>query len=168
MSEPTEQPAEQPSEQPADADPRAWEEACAEDLAAERARFRERTRQQPPPRDAAEELRKLMTAITEEAGRLGARFGADAALLAARARSTVNAEVLEHLSNAGAELVAAYRAAVVGYQRQAGQDRPAGREDGSGEGTGDGSGGYREGRERTGKDGDGEEPSGPAQRIDLD
>lgn len=143
----------EPTEQPSDADPHAWEQACAEDLAAERARFRERTGQSSQG-DAAEELRKLMTAITEEAGRIGARFGADATLLAARARSAVNPDVLQHLSNAGAELVAAYRAAVIGYQRQSAEDRPGGEERGD----------ARDGRD----DRDGEEPSGPAQRIDLD
>lgn len=112
MSEGTERPQ-------TDAD--AWAEACAEDLAAERARRRQA--RGATPGSAAEELRKLADAVADKV----AELGSPAASMAAKAmfsqvRAAVvplrdrNPDVFEHLTAAGAELLAAYRAAVAGAE----------------------------------------------------
>ncbi|MDT0323517.1 DUF5304 family protein [Streptomyces millisiae] len=111
------------------ADEDAWAEACAEDLAAERER-RRREHGEPPPAtgDAVEELRRLAEAITGQLGRLGGSLGGLGGLagagLAAQARAAVepvlerNAEAIQHLANAGQELLAAYRAAVLSHEQR--------------------------------------------------
>ncbi|WP_326599461.1 DUF5304 domain-containing protein [Streptomyces sp. NBC_01803] len=112
-------------------DPDAWSTACEEDLTAERARRSERYG--APPGDAAAELRALADAVTEKIGRLGAALGPGIGMaagpLAAQARSALdpvierNADTFQHLANAGQELLAAYRAAVLGHERR--WSRPA-------------------------------------------
>ncbi|MFI6872254.1 DUF5304 domain-containing protein [Streptomyces sp. NPDC050400] len=124
MSDATEQPAPQ-----VDAD--AWEKACAEDLAAEQAR--RRAEHGAPPGSAAEELRRLVDAVTEKLSSVQAPFlGAVAQGTAEQvakqvvrqARSVVepvierNSDVLDHLAAAGSELLAAYRSAVEGQERR--------------------------------------------------
>jgi hypothetical protein len=102
----------------------AWSMACAEDLAAERARRRGAA---APSVDAAEELRRLFGALTEQAGRLGTLAGGAAAglvaeTLAARARAAVepvldrHSDVLDHLVRAGDELAAAARSVLTPQQ----------------------------------------------------
>ncbi|MDK1475551.1 DUF5304 domain-containing protein [Streptomyces sp. 549] len=124
----------------------AWADACAEDLAAEQARRRERYG--TPPGSAAEELRKLADTVAQRiadlagpltgsaAGSVAAQSAAQSAERAARqfaegARAVVepvverNPQVFQHLSAAGSELLAAYRAAVSGHeQRWTRGDRP--------------------------------------------
>jgi hypothetical protein len=102
-------------------DPDAWATACEEDLAAEQARRKERYG--APPLDAAQELRRLADAVTEQLGRFGAGLGLGTAPLAAQARSALepvierNADVFQHLAAAGQELLAAYRSAVEDHER---------------------------------------------------
>ncbi|MFH8292036.1 DUF5304 domain-containing protein [Streptomyces sp. NPDC018059] len=112
-----------PEASEADAD--AWEQACAEDLAAEQAR--RRAQYGPPPGSAAEELRKLVDAVSDKLS------GLQAPLLGAAAQGAVeqtvkqvvqqakavvepvierNPDVFDHLAAAGSELLAAYRSAV--------------------------------------------------------
>lgn len=107
----------------------AWAKACAEDLAAEKARRRERYGQ--PPGSAAEELRKLVDAVSEKLS------GLQAPLLGAVAQGAVeqtlkqvvreakavvepvierNPDVFDHLAAAGSELLAAYRSAAGGQE----------------------------------------------------
>ncbi|MFD7016502.1 DUF5304 domain-containing protein [Streptomyces sp. NPDC059161] len=119
MSEATEHP---------DAD--AWADACAEDLAAEKAR--RRAEYGTPPGSAAEELRKLLDAVSDKvAGVLGVQpslpgMAASSAVqqLISQAKSAVepvierNPEVFDHLAAAGNELLAAYRSAVEGHERR--------------------------------------------------
>ncbi|MGP4113087.1 DUF5304 family protein [Streptomyces sp. 4N509B] len=106
---------------PSPADPDAWATACGEDLAAEEARRRERYG--PEPLDPARELRRLADTVTEHLGRLGGGLGLGAAPLAHQARAALepvierNADVLNHLARAGQELLAAYRSAVEGHER---------------------------------------------------
>lgn len=118
MSEATDRPESGP-----DAD--AWERACAEDLAAERAR--RRGQDAPPPGSAAEELRKLVDAVTDKVAALGTPLigkGAQDTVrqLVDQARSAIepvierNPQVLDHLAAAGSELLAAYRSAVQGHE----------------------------------------------------
>ncbi|MCX3062372.1 DUF5304 domain-containing protein [Streptomyces beihaiensis] len=124
MSDATEQPAPQ-----ADAD--AWEKACAEDLAAEKAR--RRAAYGPEAGSAAEELRKLVDAVTDKLSSVQAPFlGAVAQgtveqvakQVVRQAKSVVepvierNPDVLDHLAAAGSELLAAYRSAVEGQERR--------------------------------------------------
>ncbi|WP_372348744.1 DUF5304 domain-containing protein [Streptomyces sp. KL116D] len=124
MSDATEQPAPH-----VDAD--AWEKACAEDLAAEQAR--RRAEHGAPPGSAAEELRRLVDAVTEKLSSVQAPFlGAVAQGTAEQvakqvvrqARSVVepvierNSDVFDHLAAAGSELLAAYRSAVEGQERR--------------------------------------------------
>lgn len=124
MSDATEHPAQQ-----VDAD--AWEKACAEDLEEERAR--RRAEYGPPPGSAAEELKKLVDAVTDKLSSVQAPFlGAVAqgtaeqvAKQAVRqARSVIepvidrNSDVFDHLAAAGNELLAAYRSAVEGQERR--------------------------------------------------
>jgi len=111
----------------------AWAKASAEDIAAERARRREETGQGAG--SAAEELRRLAEAVGEVVSeRLGTlrnpavQFAAQGVI--AQVRSVVepikerNPDVFEHLSAAGAELLAAYRSAVARAEARwtAGQD----------------------------------------------
>ncbi|WP_425834819.1 DUF5304 domain-containing protein [Streptomyces fractus] len=124
MSDATEQPAHQ-------VDDDAWEKACAEDLEEERAR--RRAEYGPPPGSAAEELKRLVDAVTDKLSSVQAPFlGAVAqgtaeqvAKQAVRqARSVIepvidrNADVFDHLAAAGGELLAAYRSAVEGQERR--------------------------------------------------
>ncbi|MEU5419132.1 DUF5304 domain-containing protein [Streptomyces sp. NPDC001407] len=117
MSDATERPAPD-----AAADPDAWEQACAEDLAAERAR-----RRHEQPGTAAEELRKLVDAVTEKVSALQLPLAGLAAQevvqqVIAQAKAAVepvierNPDVFDHLASAGSELLAAYRAAVQGQE----------------------------------------------------
>jgi uncharacterized protein DUF5304 len=107
-----------------DADPDAWADACAEDLAAERRRHE--SRYGAPPLDAGAELRRLADAVVRTAGALGRPLAGPAGeaaargaaeQLTARARAVVqpalerHPDVLEHLSAAGGELLAAFRSA---------------------------------------------------------
>ncbi|MCH0541665.1 DUF5304 domain-containing protein [Streptomyces sp. MUM 203J] len=143
MSDATDRPESGP-----DAD--AWARACAEDLAAERAR--RRGQEEPPPGSAAEELRKLVDAVTDKVAALGMPLiGKDAQdtvrQFVDQARSAMepvierNPQVFDHLAAAGGELLAAYRSAVRGHEtRWTRGDTPAdgpsprtdGREDGGG------------------------------------
>ncbi|MFI9765621.1 DUF5304 domain-containing protein [Streptomyces sp. NPDC052415] len=137
----------------------AWATACAEDLAAEQAR--RRTQYGPPPGSAAEELRKLVDAVSDKLTSLQSPlFGAVAGPAAQQvvkqvveqAKAAVepvierNPDVFDHLAAAGNELLAAYRSAVQAQERRwtADDDR-----------------GPDERRDR------GDE-SGPGERIDLD
>ena len=120
------------TEKPVDAD--AWETACAEDLAAEKER--RRARYGPPPGSAAEELKKLVDAVTDK---LSGLSGVQAPFLGAVAQGTAeqaakqvvrqvrnvvepvierNADVFDHLAAAGSELLAAYRSAVENQERR--------------------------------------------------
>ncbi|MEV6027130.1 DUF5304 domain-containing protein [Streptomyces sp. NPDC052036] len=118
-----------PSSGEADAD--AWAKACAEDLAAERSRRRDRYG--PPPGSAAEELRRLVDAVTDKLSELPTPlFGAAASGAAQQmiqqvvqqAKTAVepvierNPDVFDHLAAAGSELLAAYRSAVEGQERR--------------------------------------------------
>ncbi|GAA2424825.1 DUF5304 domain-containing protein [Streptomyces mauvecolor] len=121
MSEATERPA-------PDAD--AWAEACAEDLAAEKAR--RRAQYGSPPGSAAEELRKLLDAVTDKVAGIfdgpsslsGLATQGAVQQLISQAKSAVepvierNPEVFDHLAAAGNELLAAYRSAVEGHERR--------------------------------------------------
>lgn len=144
-----------PYETPAtDAD--AWAKACAEDLEAEKAR--RRARHGPPPGSAAEELRKLVDAVSDKLSSL------QSPLLGAVAQGTAqqvvqqvvqqakavvepvierNPDVFDHLAAAGNELLAAYRSAVETQERRwttREADRGKTRGEDRGEGTGSGSG----------------------------
>ncbi|MFF4955704.1 DUF5304 family protein [Streptomyces sp. NPDC001222] len=140
----------------ADAD--AWAKACAEDLAAERSR--RRARYGPPPGSAAEELRRLVDAVTDKLSELPTPlFGAAASGAAQQmvqqvvqqAKAAVepvierNPDVFDHLAAAGSELLAAYRSAVEAQERRW-TTRPSDDEDA---------------RRRGGE-------QGPGERIDLD
>ncbi|NNN31602.1 DUF5304 domain-containing protein [Streptomyces sp. S3(2020)] len=136
----------------------AWATACAEDLAAEKSR--RRAEYGPPPGSAAEELRKLVDAVTDKLSSiqsplLGAVAGPAAQQVVhqvvQQAKAAVepvierNPDVFDHLAAAGSELLAAYRSAV-----QAQEQRWTARDDAS-----------RDLKDR------GEDP-GPGERIDLD
>ncbi|WP_175412337.1 DUF5304 domain-containing protein [Streptomyces sp. TRM64462] len=122
------------TERPGRPEDDAWAQACAEDLAAERAR--RRGSYAPPPGSAAEELRKLVDAVTEKVSTLGGPLlgkGAQGAVrnLVDQARSAIepvverNPQVFDHLAAAGSELLAAYRSAVQGHEQR--WTRPDGR-----------------------------------------
>lgn len=143
MSEATEPPA---------TDPDAWAKACAEDLAAEKARLR--AERGTPPGSAADELRKLVDAVSGKVADFQSSLPGMAAQGAvqqflSQARAAVepvidrNPDVFDHLAAAGGELLAAYRSAVE-KQEQRWTAGP--------------------GAEK----GDGGEGAGPAERIDLD
>ncbi|MDT0346562.1 DUF5304 domain-containing protein [Streptomyces litchfieldiae] len=167
MSDVSENPAEEPAGPAPEADSDAWATACGEDLDEERAR--RRAKYHAPTGDAAEELRKLADALTDQLGRLGASLGPGVGLaagpLAAQARAALepvierNAEVFQHLAGAGQELLAAYRAAVLGQEgrwTRGAAPRPE-----------------RDTAARRDGDGDPEEPDDPdtapgSERIDLD
>ncbi|MEU7644059.1 DUF5304 domain-containing protein [Streptomyces huasconensis] len=123
MSDATGREGPEASEAHVDAD--AWEQACAEDLAAEQAR--RRAQYGPQPGSAAEELRKLVDAVSDKLS------GLQAPLLGALGQGAVeqtvkqvvqqakavvepvierNPDVFDHLAAAGSELLAAYRSAV--------------------------------------------------------
>lgn len=102
-------------------DPDAWAKASAEDIAAERAR--RRAEAASGPGGAAEELRRLAEAVGGAVGDRLAALNNPALQMAAQSvvsqvRSVVepivdrNPDVFDHLANAGAELLAAYRSAV--------------------------------------------------------
>jgi hypothetical protein len=110
MSEATDRP---------DAD--AWAKASAEDIAAEHARRRAQGGQGPG--SAGDELRRLAEAVSEAVTDKLSALGNPAVQFAAQGvisqvRSVVepiverNPDVFDHLSAAGAELLAAYRSAV--------------------------------------------------------
>ena len=170
----------------------AWADACAEDLAAERAR--RRRQYGPPPGSAAEELRRLLDAVTERISGLseGAAplFGAAAQGAAQhlvqqvvrQARAVVepvverNPEVFDHLAAAGGELLAAYRSAVLAQERRwTGGEPAAPTEDRSETAQDRPASGATEPRadqpdRRDGDTGDGRPGEGPAsgEHIDLD
>lgn len=154
MSDATEH--EVPEPEAADAD--AWAKACAEDLAAEKAR--RRAQYGTPPGSAAEELRKLVDAVSEKLS------GLQTPLLGAVAQGAVeqtvrqvvqqakaavepvierNPDVFDHLATAGSELLAAYRSAVEGQE-----------------------GRWTRGNDAAKGPGPRDEGPGPAEHIDLD
>ncbi|WP_164551716.1 DUF5304 domain-containing protein [Streptomyces sp. WAC 01529] len=109
----------------AEADADAWEKACAEDLAAEQAR--RRAEYGPQPGSAAEELRKLVDAVSDKlSGLQSPLLGAvgqgvveqTVKQVVQQAKAVVepvierNPDVFDHLAAAGSELLAAYRSAV--------------------------------------------------------
>ncbi len=109
----------------------AWATACAEDLAAEKARRRAEFGQ--PPGSAAEELRKLVDAVTDKLSSIQSPlFGAVAGPAAQQvvhqvvqqAKAAVepvierNPDVFDHLAAAGTELLAAYRSAVQAQEQR--------------------------------------------------
>jgi len=149
-------------ERATDAD--AWATAAAEDLAAEKAR--RRTQYGPPQSSAAEELRKLVDAVSEKLSTiqsplLGAVAGPAAQQVVKQvvqqAKAAVepvierNPDVFDHLAAAGNELLAAYRSAVQAQERRW-TSRPT-----------DLHKDLDESRDR-----DRGEGTGPGQRIDLD
>jgi predicted NBD/HSP70 family sugar kinase len=101
----------------------AWAKASAEDIAGEHARRREQAGQG----SAAEELRRFAEAVGDAVGERLAALRNPAVQVAAQGmlaqvRSVVepikerNPEVFDHLTAAGAELLAAYRSAVAGAE----------------------------------------------------
>lgn len=145
----------------------AWATAAAEDLEAEKAR--RRAQYGPPPGSAAEELRKLVDAVTDKLSGLrspllGAVAGPAAQQVVRQvvqqAKAAVepvierNPDVFDHLAAAGNELLAAYRSAVQDQERRwTARDTPA--HDVS-----------RDADERRDR---GDEPgTGPGEHIDLD
>ncbi|MFF3941163.1 DUF5304 domain-containing protein [Streptomyces phaeofaciens] len=147
----------------------AWATACAEDL--EREKARRRSEEGRPAGSAAEELRKLVDAVTDklsglQSPLLGAVAGPAAQQVVRQvvqqARAAVepvierNPDVFDHLAAAGGELLAAYRSAVQQQEQRwtgGGEQRPRDTRDLDDRG---------EGRDDRGED------SGPGQRIDLD
>ncbi|MFJ9538112.1 DUF5304 domain-containing protein [Streptomyces sp. NPDC101225] len=140
----------------------AWSTACAEDLAAEKAR--RRVEYGPPPGSAAEELRKLVDAVSDKLSSIQSPLLGSVAGPAAQqvvrqvveqAKAAVepvierNPDVFDHLAAAGNELLAAYRSAVQA-QEQRWTTRAADL--------------HKDLDERR----DGGEGTGPGQRIDLD
>lgn len=119
MSEATDRP---------DAD--AWAKASAEDIAAEHARRREQAGEGVG--SAGEELRRLAEAVADRLSALNSPAVQIAAQsVISQVRSVVepikdrNPEVFDHLTSAGAELLAAYRSAVAGHEsRWTGEERP--------------------------------------------
>jgi hypothetical protein len=112
MSESTERP---------DAD--AWAKASAEDIAAEHARRREQAGQGVG--SAAEELRRLAEAVGDRlAGLRNPAVQMAAQGVISQVRSVVepikdrNPDVFDHLTAAGAELLAAYRSAVAQHENR--------------------------------------------------
>ena len=111
------------TDRPVDDD--AWAKACAEDLEAEKARRRARYGQQPG--SAAEELRKLIDAVSDKVSSLQSPLLGMAAQgtvqqVIRQAKSAVepvierNPDLFDHLAAAGNELLAAYRSAVEGQE----------------------------------------------------
>ncbi|MEU3099407.1 DUF5304 domain-containing protein [Streptomyces sp. NPDC006967] len=115
----------------AEADADAWATAAAEDLEAEKAR--RRAQYGPPPGSAAEELKKLVDAVTDklsglQSPLLGAVAGPAAQQVVRQvvqqAKAAVepvierNPDVFDHLAVAGNEILAAYRSAVQDQERR--------------------------------------------------
>jgi hypothetical protein len=140
----------------------AWSTACAEDLAAEKAR--RRVEYGAPPGSAAEELRKLVDAVSDKLSSIQSPLLGSVAGPAAQqvvrqvveqAKAAVepvierNPDVFDHLAAAGNELLAAYRSAVQA-QEQRWTTRAA------------------DLRKDLDERRDGGEGTGPGQRIDLD
>jgi len=109
----------------------AWSTACQEDLAAEKAR--RRAQYGPPPGSAAEELRKLVDAVTDKlSGLQSPLLGAVASGTAQQVVNQVvqqakavvepvmerNPDLFDHLAAAGSELLAAYRSAVEAQEKR--------------------------------------------------
>jgi hypothetical protein len=109
----------------------AWATACAEDLASEKAR--RRAEYGPPPGSAAEELRKLVDAVTDKLSTIQSPLLGSVAGPAAQqvvkqvvqqAKAAVepvierNPDVFDHLAAAGNELLAAYRSAVQAQEQR--------------------------------------------------
>ncbi|MFI1352246.1 DUF5304 domain-containing protein [Streptomyces sp. NPDC020898] len=145
--------AEAPFEAPTpDAD--AWAKACAEDLDAEKAR--RRAQYGPPPGSAAEELRKLVDAVSDKLSSLQSPLLGAVTQGAAQqvvqqvvqqAKAAVepvierNPDVFDHLAAAGNELLAAYRSAVENQERRwATRETDRGKDRGEDRGEGTGSG----------------------------
>ncbi len=156
--------------EPRATDDDAWATACAEDLAREKER--RRAGQDRPQGSAAEELRKLVDAVTDKLSTLqspllGAVAGPAAQQMVRQvvqqARAAVepvverNPDVFDHLAAAGSELLAAYRSAVQQQEHRwtSGERRPRDARDLDDE----------RGDDRRDDRGD---ESGPGQRIDLD
>lgn len=150
----------------------AWATACAEDLEAEKAR--RRAERGTPPGSAAEELRRLVDTVAEKLSGLQSPLLGQVAGPAAQqvvrqvvqqAKAAVepvierNPDVFDHLAAAGGELLAAYRSAVQNQERRwtTGDTAPKDPRD------------PRDLDERgdAGRD-EGDEGTGPGQRIDLD
>ncbi|MFC7816236.1 DUF5304 domain-containing protein [Streptomyces sp. NPDC057367] len=150
----------------------AWATACAEDLEAEKAR--RRAEYGPPPGSAAEELRRLVDTVADKLSGLQNPLLGQVAGPAAQqvvrqvvqqAKAAVepvierNPDVFDHLAAAGGELLAAYRSAVQNQERRwtardtASKDPNDPRD--------------QDGHGDDGRD-DGDEGTGPGQRIDLD
>ncbi|MYR42041.1 DUF5304 domain-containing protein [Streptomyces sp. SID5910] len=143
----------------------AWATACAEDLEAEKAR--RRAEHGPQPGSAAEELRRLVETVADKLSGLQSPLLGQVAGPAAQqvvrqvvqqAKAAVepvierNPDVFDHLAAAGGELLAAYRSAVQNQERRwttgtTGADDP---------------------RDQDEPRDDGDEGTGPGQRIDLD
>ncbi|MBM7088042.1 DUF5304 domain-containing protein [Streptomyces sp. NPDC014603] len=149
---------------PPDAD--AWATACAEDLEAEKAR--RRAQYGPPAGSAAEELKKLVDAVADklsglQSPLLGAVAGPAAQQVVRQvvqqAKAAVepvierNPDVFDHLAAAGNELLAAYRSAVQDQERRW-TARDTGIRDTDPRDLGEGR--------------DGDDGTGPGERIDLD
>ncbi|PWI18887.1 hypothetical protein DI272_35655 [Streptomyces sp. Act143] len=128
----------------------AWATACAEDLAAEKARRRAEHGQ--PPGSAAEELRRLVDAVTDKLSSiqsplLGAVAGPAAQQVVQQvvqqAKAAVepvierNPDVFDHLAAAGSELLAAYRSAVQAQEQRWTQRDTKPEEGGEGPGPGE-------------------------------
>ena len=120
-----------------DIDTDAWAKACAEDLAAERARRRRQADSEPG--SAVDELRKLAEAVVDKVAELGSPGASMAAkAMISQVKAAVgplrerNPEVFDHLTAAGSELLAAYRAAVENQERRWRQPPSDGRPDGAG------------------------------------
>jgi hypothetical protein len=103
----------------------AWAKASAEDIAAEHARRRAQAGQAPG--SPADELRRLAEAVGDVVTERLATLRNPAVQMAAQGvisqvRSVVepikerNPDLFDHLSTAGAELLAAYRSAVAGAE----------------------------------------------------
>ncbi|MET7273423.1 DUF5304 domain-containing protein [Streptomyces flaveolus] len=155
----------EPADEVRAADADAWATACAEDLEAEKAR--RRAEHGPQPGSAAEELRRLVDTVAERLSGLQSPLLGQVAGPAAQqvvrqvvqqAKAAVepvierNPDVFDHLAAAGGELLAAYRSAVQNQERRwttgtTGADDP---------------------RDLDEPRDDGDEGTGPGQRIDLD
>ncbi|MFJ8543274.1 DUF5304 domain-containing protein [Streptomyces sp. NPDC093586] len=146
----------------------AWARACAEDLEAEKAR--RRAERGPQPGSAAEELRKLVDAVADKLSGLQTPLLGQVAGPAAQqvvrqvvqqAKAAVepvierNPDVFDHLAAAGGELLAAYRSAVQNQERRW-TSGTTGAED------------PRNPRDLGESRDDGDEGTGPGQRIDVD
>ncbi|GGQ45357.1 DUF5304 domain-containing protein [Streptomyces mutabilis] len=150
----------------------AWATACAEDLEAEKAR--RRAEYGPPPGSAAEELRRLVDTVADKLSGLQSPLFGQAAGPAAQqvvrqvvqqAKAAVepvierNPDVFDHLAAAGGELLAAYRSAVQNQERRWTAQDTASKDPSDPRNL--------DGRRDDGRD-DGDEGTGPGQRIDLD